>query len=218
MKVPSFRSPPSVAGLCSSAAWKTTIASGVSTGALVRIGRAVGPRRTNERTSEPFFSDPYETEWAPFRPILSTAAVANTCPAACAPSPPIDSSRISKNRPVFGNDTIWLTDRPSLASRFISFAFMCWLSPPSSAIRSGPPSVGFPVVYQFWIEKREVVLMQIKPHSNSSVNSALHHAEQPRQPERHLRDIGNHDQENEHGQQPRPDGDGELGDAHLGDA
>src|SRR3990172_268858 len=92
-----------------SAAWKTTMASGVSTGALVRMGRSAGPRRTYERTKEPFFSDPYEEKCAPFNPIRSTAALASTCPAAWEPNPPIDSSRISKNRPEVGNDTAWFT-------------------------------------------------------------------------------------------------------------
>ena len=58
MNVLSFLSPASDAALRNNAAWKTTTASGVSTGALVRIGQSAGPRRTNERTSEPFFSEP----------------------------------------------------------------------------------------------------------------------------------------------------------------
>ena len=85
------------------------MASGVSTGALVRIGRSAGPRRTKERTSEPFFSDPYEEKCAPFSPILSTAALASTCPAAWAPKPPIDSNRISNDRRELGNATAWFT-------------------------------------------------------------------------------------------------------------
>src|SRR3990172_375664 len=93
------------------------MASGVSTGALVRMGRSAGPRRTYERTSEPFFSDPYEEKCALFSPIFSTAALASTCPAAWAPRPPIDSNRTSKNRPVFGNDTAWFTVHSRLLLR-----------------------------------------------------------------------------------------------------
>ena len=40
------------------AVWNTTIASGVSIGALVRIGVSDGVSRTYDRTGEPFFSEP----------------------------------------------------------------------------------------------------------------------------------------------------------------
>ena len=58
MNVPLRGSPANVAGSRRSAAWKTTIASGVSTGALVRMGTSGGVIRTNDLTAEPFFSEP----------------------------------------------------------------------------------------------------------------------------------------------------------------
>src|SRR5574343_1400564 len=44
----------------------------------------------------------------------------------------------------------------------------------------------------------------------------LEHAELPRQPERKPRPVGDHPQEDEHGEQPRPDRDGQLSNTHLG--
>jgi tetratricopeptide (TPR) repeat protein len=42
-----------------------------------------------------------------------------------------------------------------------------------------------------------------------------HHTEQPRQEQRQLRPIGDDDEEQEHRQQPRQDGDRQFGDAHA---
>ena len=77
--------------------------SGASIGALLRMALEAGARRTNDRTTEPFFSEPYEEKWEPFSPMRNTAALATICPAACAPNPPIDSKRISKNFEPPGN-------------------------------------------------------------------------------------------------------------------
>lgn len=71
-------------------------------GATVLTGRPAGPRRTNERTSDTFFSDPYEENWAAFNPMRSTEVVARICPAPWAQRPPIDSNRSSKKRSVYG--------------------------------------------------------------------------------------------------------------------
>ena len=44
------------------------------------------------------------------------------------------------------------------------------------------------------------------------------HSQKMRQPQRKRRDVGHHHQKNEHGHEPREHRDGELTDAHPGDA
>ena len=105
MSVPCALRPAIVSGLRTSAAWNMTMPSGVSMGALVRMGRSAGPSRMNDRTGDPFFSDPYDEKCDALNDMRSTAAVARICPAACAPRPPIDSNRSSKNRSASGQTT-----------------------------------------------------------------------------------------------------------------
>jgi len=42
------------------ASWKTATTCGFSIGLLVRISRSAGPKRTNDFSGVPFFSEPYE--------------------------------------------------------------------------------------------------------------------------------------------------------------
>ena len=53
--------------------------------------------------------------------------------------------------------------------------------------------------------------------ATASLQAPLNHSQQPRQPQRHGRDVRHQYKEDQHRDEPGPYGDGQLGDAHPRD-